>query len=152
MNRCYYIMGIGLLSVASLTSCEEDVIEKDTRYAGSLSTYTVYAGIQGYGSDEEGLSTRANVQENGKSFMWNTDDRVTIWDGAKGYAFAAEGDDLDANPSRKVTFTGEASFEDEAKVLPCQMSQRNRRAVNRRCSIPCICWLRGLWKEIPCNV
>ena len=116
MNRCYYIMGIGLLSVASLTSCEEDVIEKDTRYAGSLSTYTVYAGIQGYGSDEEGLSTRANVQENGKSFMWNTGDRVTIWDGAKGYAFAAEGDDLDANPSRKVTFTGEASFEDEAKV------------------------------------
>lgn len=120
MNKYYSLIGIGLLSAATLTSCQEDVIleEANNNLRKELRTYTTSADIQGYESAEKDKeqSTRANVQDNGKSFFWNTGDKVTVWDGNNGYAFTADGDNLNENPTRKVTFTGEAALTDGAKV------------------------------------
>lgn len=119
MNKYYSLLGIGLLSVASLTSCQEDERMGENNpesIKGVLRTYTVTAGIQGDENDKGRASSRANVQEDGRSFMWNTGDKVTLWDGESGYVFTAEGDNLDEKPVRKTLFSGKAAFVNGAKV------------------------------------
>lgn len=118
MNKIYYLLGIGLLSAATLSSCGEEAILEETNKVvqqGKGQTYTTIASIQKYESAEENSSTRANVQEDGRSFMWNTDDKVTIWNGTNGYDFTSVGYD-DAEPSWNIEFTGSGELTDGATV------------------------------------
>lgn len=118
MNKIYSLLGIGLLSAATLSSCGEDVVVEETNQVlqqGKEQAYTTMASIQKYEATEETPSTRANVQENGRSFMWNTDDKVTIWNGTNGYDFTTVGYD-DNEPSWNVEFSGNASLTDGATV------------------------------------
>lgn len=117
--KYYSLLGIGLLGAASLSSCQTDDLVQDVSKVGvkeDLSIYTAVADIEEYESDNQNASSRANVQENGKSFMWNAGDKVTVWDGVKGYTFVTTDESLNEQPSRKASFTGEASFNDQTKV------------------------------------
>ncbi|WP_417009821.1 hypothetical protein [Bacteroides congonensis] len=118
MNKIYSLLGIGLLSAATLSSCGEDAVIEETNQVlqqGKEQAYTTTASIQKYEATEESSSTRANVQENGRSFMWNTDDKVTIWDGTNGYDFTTVEYD-DNEPSWNVEFAGNGSLTDGATV------------------------------------
>lgn len=117
MNKIYSLLGIGLLTAAALSSCSEDVIMDEGRQVpqGELGAYTTVASIQGYKTTEKEPSTRANVQEDGRSFMWNTDDAVTIWNGTNGYNFTSVSYD-DSEPSKNVEFTGNGTFTEGATV------------------------------------
>lgn len=117
MNKIYSLLGIGLLSAATLNSCKEDVFidEGEKVQQGKLQTYTAIASIGGYEATEQGPSTRANVQEDGKSFMWNTDDAVTVWNGTAGYDFTAI-EYNESEPSKNVVFTGDGSLQDGSTV------------------------------------
>lgn len=117
MNKIYSLLGIGLLSAATLSSCKEDIFieQEESGQQGQLQTYTAIASIDGYEATEKDPSTRANVQEDGKSFMWNTDDAVTIWNGTAGYDFNAVDYD-ESEPSKNVVFTGEGTLQDGATV------------------------------------
>lgn len=118
MNKIYSLLGIGLLSAATLSSCGEDAVVEETNQVlqqGKEQAYTTIASIQKYEATEESSSTRANVQENGRSFMWNTDDKVTVWNGTNGYDFTTVGYD-DNDPSWNVEFSGNGSLTDGATV------------------------------------
>lgn len=117
MNKIYSLLGIGLLSAATLSSCKEDIFieHEESGQQGQLQTYTAIASIDGYEATEKDPSTRANVQEDGKSFMWNTDDAVTIWNGTAGFDFKAVDYD-ESEPSKNVVFTGNGSLQDGATV------------------------------------
>ena len=89
MNKIYSLLGIGLLSAATLSSCKEDVFIEggDELQRGESQTYVAVASIRGYENTDKESSTRANVQDDGSSFMWNADDKVTLWNGTNGYDF-----------------------------------------------------------------
>lgn len=114
MKNIYTILGLGLLSAATLNSCQQEDIYKDggdrSKVEGMLSTM---ASIKDYVSDNEG--SRANVQEDGKTFYWNTGDKVTIWDGSKAVELAATNYE-DTEPSSNVEFTGTGELTDGATV------------------------------------
>lgn len=131
MNKLYSLLGIGLLSAATLNSCKEDAfLEGDNReQQGELQTYTAAASIEGYKSTEKEPSTRANVQEDGSSFMWNKDDEVTIWNGTAGYDFMAINYD-ESEPSGHVEFTGEGSLTDGTTVWGIYPKKESPAAAN----------------------
>lgn len=114
MKNIYTILGLGLLSAAALNSCQQEDIYKEggdrSKVEGMLSTM---ASIKDYVSDNEG--SRANVQEDGKTFYWNTGDKVTIWDGSKAVELAATNYE-DTEPSSNVEFTGTGELTDGATV------------------------------------
>lgn len=114
MKNIYTILGLGLLSAAALNSCQQEDIYKEggdrSKVEGMLSTM---ASIKAYVSDNEG--SRANVQEDGKTFYWNTTDKVTIWDGSKAVELAATNYE-DTEPSSNVEFTGTGELTDGATV------------------------------------
>lgn len=114
MKNIYTIWGLGLLSAAALNSCQQEDIYKESgdrsKVEGMLSTM---ASIKDYVSDNEG--SRANVQEDGKTFYWNTTDKVTIWDGSKAVELAATNYE-DTEPSSNVEFTGTGELTDGATV------------------------------------
>lgn len=114
MKNIYTILGLGLLSAAALNSCQQEDIYKDggdrSKVEGMLSTM---ASIKAYVSDNEG--SRANVQEDGKTFYWNTGDKVTIWDGSKAVELAATNYE-DKDPSSNVEFIGTGELTDGATV------------------------------------
>lgn len=114
MNNIYTILGLGLLSTAALSSCQQEEIFKGENNGklpeGTLSTI---ATISDY-APENGNS-RANVQDDGKTFYWNTDDKVTIWDGTKAIEFSATNYN-ESNPSNNVEFTATGEFADGATV------------------------------------
>lgn len=114
MNNIYTILGLGLLSAAALSSCQQEEIFKGENNGklpeGTLSTI---ATISDY-APENGNS-RANVQDDGKTFYWNTDDKVTIWDGTKAIEFSATNYN-ESNPSNNVEFTATGEFADGATV------------------------------------
>lgn len=114
MKNIYTILGLGLLSAAALNSCQQEDIYKEgsdrSKVEGMLSTM---ASIKDYVSDNEG--SRANVQEDGKTFYWNTTDKVTIWDGSKAVELAATNYE-DTEPSSNVEFTGTGELTDGATV------------------------------------
>ena len=116
MNKLYSLLGIGLLSAATLSSCKEDAfIDGKDNVFEELQTYTAIGSILGYkASDKEALS-RANVQDDGYSFMWNTNDKVTIWNGTSGYEFATKNYD-ESEPSNNVEFTGNGDLTDGSTV------------------------------------
>ena len=97
MNKIYSLLGIGLLSAATLSSCKEDVFIEggDELQRGESQTYVAVASIRGYENTDKESSTRANVQDDGSSFMWNADDKVTLWN---------------------VEFAGNGNFEEGATV------------------------------------
>lgn len=114
MKNIYTILGLGLLSAAALNSCQQEDIYKEggdrSKVEGMLSTM---ASIKDYVSDNEG--SRANVQEDGKTFYWNTGDKVTIWDGSRAVELAATNYE-DTYPSSNVEFTGTGELTDGATV------------------------------------
>ena len=111
----YTILGAGLLSTATLTSCQEEVIGGENHASADLHTYTTTALISGYVNDEPG--SRANVESDGKTFMWNTNDKLTLWDKKTAPAeFSISPDYQEAPPSAMVSFTGQADFEEGTTV------------------------------------
>lgn len=114
MNNIYTILGLGLLSAAALSSCQQEEIFKGENNGklpeGTLSTI---ATISDY-APENGNS-RANVQDDGKTFYWNTNDKVTIWDGEKAIEFSATNYD-ESSPSNNVEFTATGELTDGATV------------------------------------
>lgn len=122
MNNIYTILGLGLLSAAALSSCQQEEIFKGENNGklpeGTLSTI---ATISDY-TPENGNS-RANVQDDGKTFYWNTDDKVTIWDGTKAIEFSATNYN-ESNPSNNVEFTATGEFADGATVWGIYPSKR----------------------------
>lgn len=117
MNKIYSLLGIGLLSAATLSSCKEDVFIEggDELQRGESQTYVAVASIRGYENTDRESSTRANVQDDGSSFMWNADDKVTLWNGTNGYDFTTINYD-ESEPSGNVEFTGNGNFEEGATV------------------------------------
>ncbi len=128
MKNIYTILGLGLLSAAALNSCQQEDIYKDggdrSKVEGMLSTM---ASIKAYVSDNEG--SRANVQEDGKTFYWNTTDKVTIWDGSKAVELAATNYE-DTEPSSNVEFTGTGELTDGATVWGIYPSKEEVTAEN----------------------
>lgn len=120
MKRYNLLIGLGLLSAASLSSCKEEVFDKNnnTFYGEELKLYTAEAGLETFETNDAGKSSRANVESDGKSFLWNTGDAVSIWDGATGnFKFTASEDYNDeVNPQNKIAFAGNAALTDGAKV------------------------------------
>lgn len=114
MNNIYTILGLGLLSAAALSSCQQDEIFKGENNSklpeGTLSTI---ATISNY--ESENNNSRANVQDDGKTFYWNTNDKVTIWDGEKAIEFTATNYD-ESTPSNNVEFTAKGELADGATV------------------------------------
>lgn len=117
MNKIYSLLGIGLLGAATLSSCKEDIFTEEQGRAqqGKLQTYTAVASINSYKNTEKVPSSRANVQDDGSSFMWNKDDKVTIWNGTNGYEFSSVNYD-ESEPSGNVEFTGDGALADGATV------------------------------------
>ncbi len=117
MNKIYSLLGIGLLGAATLSSCKEDIFteEQGRTQQGKLQTYTAVASIDSYKNTEKAPSSRANVQDDGSSFMWNKDDKVTIWNGTNGYEFSSVNYD-ESEPSGNVEFTGDGALADGATV------------------------------------
>ncbi|WP_307996454.1 hypothetical protein [uncultured Bacteroides sp.] len=117
MNKIYSLLGIGLLGAATLSSCKEDIFteEQGRTQQGKLQTYTAVASIDSYKNTEKAPSSRANVQDDGSSFMWNKDDKVTIWNGTNGYEFSSVNYD-ENEPSGNVEFTGDGALADGATV------------------------------------
>ena len=117
MNKIYSLLGIGLLSAATLSSCKEDVFIEggDELQRGESQTYVAVASIRGYENTDKESSTRANVQDDGSSFMWNADDKVTLWNGTNGYDFTTINYD-ESEPSGNVEFAGNGNFEEGATV------------------------------------
>ena len=127
MNKIYTILGLGLLSAATLSSCQEEaVVQENGNRTLPEGTYSASAVIRSFMSSE---GSRANVQADGKSFMWNTDDKVTIWDGTNGYEFTAI-NYTDDEPSANVEFQGEAALTDGAKVWGIYPAVTNSTAEN----------------------
>lgn len=120
MKRYNLLIGLGLLSAASLSSCKEEVFDKNnnTFYGEELKLYTAEAGLETFETNDAGKSSRANVESDGKSFLWNTGDAVSIWDGATGnFKFTASEDyNAEVNPQNKIAFAGNAALTDGAKV------------------------------------
>lgn len=117
MNKIYSLLGIGLLGAATLSSCKEDIFTEEQGRAqqGKLQTYTAVASIDSYKNTEKAPSSRANVQDDGSSFMWNKEDKVTIWNGTNGYEFSSVNYD-ESEPSGNVEFTGDGALADGATV------------------------------------
>ena len=117
MNKIYSLLGIGLLSAATLSSCKEDVFIEggDELQRGESQTYVAVASIRGYENTDKESSTRANVQDDGSSFMWNADDKVTLWNGTNGYDFTTINYD-ESEPSGNVEFAGNGNFEEGATL------------------------------------
>lgn len=114
MRNKYSYIGIGLLCVASLTSCNNEEIISEKINAG-LTEYTVTAEAN-FDKEAAGQETRANVKEDGKSFIWNTGDKLTLWNGTQGYTFQAVDSYDESVYYSKVEFKGEASFEEGQEV------------------------------------
>lgn len=113
INKNIYI-GFGLLSVATLTSCNNEELIDNGNSNSNLSTYTLSASAY---TPEGNSNSRANVKEDGKTFFWNTGDELTIWNGQQGFTFKAVDSYNDSEmPLNKVEFTGEASLEDGKDV------------------------------------
>ena len=114
MNKIYSLLGIGLLSAATLSSCKEDVFIEggDELQRGESQTYVAVASIRGYENTDKESSTRANVQDDGSSFMWNADDKVTLWKGTNGYDFTTINYD-ESEPSGNVEFAGNGTLKRE---------------------------------------
>lgn len=113
INKNIYI-GFGLLSVAALTSCNNEEFIDNGSSNRDLSTYTLSASAY---TPESNSNSRANVKEDGKTFFWNTGDELTIWNGQEGFTFKAVDSYNDSQmPLNKVEFTGEASLEDGKDV------------------------------------
>ena len=114
MNKIYSLLGIGLLSAATLSSCKEDVFIEggDELQRGESQTYVAVASIRGYENTDKESSTRANVQDDGSSFMWNADDKVTLWNGTNGYDFTTINYD-ESEPSGNVEFAGNVTVKRE---------------------------------------
>ncbi len=114
MNKIYSLLGIGLLSAATLSSCKEDVFIEggDELQRGESQTYVAVASIRGYENTDKESSTRANVQDDGSSFMWNADDKVTLWNGTNGYDFTTINYD-ESEPSGNVEFAGMVTLKRE---------------------------------------
>lgn len=123
MNKYYSLLGVGLLSAATLISCQEDNLidnGENKTPQGQAHAYTALAAIRSFETSVTGkeASTRANVQEDGKSFVWNNDDRITIWDATTGTTFSISEDyDETKFPSAAVPFhSDEANLTDGASV------------------------------------
>lgn len=94
------------------------------------------------------------MQDDGSSFMWNKDDKVTIWNGTNGYEFSSVNYD-ESEPSGNVEFTGDGALADGATVwgiYPKKDSPTTENVftftladnvtqsgVNRNCRTQCIC-------------
>ena len=66
MNKIYSLLGIGLLSAATLSSCGEDAVVEETNQVlqqGKEQAYTTIASIQKYEATEESSSTRATISQ-----------------------------------------------------------------------------------------
>ena len=59
MNKIYSLLGIGLLSAATLSSCKEDVFIEggDELQRGESQTYVAVASIRGYENTDKESST-----------------------------------------------------------------------------------------------
>lgn len=113
INKNIFI-GFWLLSVAALTSCNNEEFIDNGNSNRDLSTYTLSASAY---TPEGSSNSRANVKEDGKTFFWNTGDELTIWNGQEGFTFKAIDTYSDNEmPLNKVEFTGEASLEDGKDV------------------------------------
>lgn len=117
MNKIYSLLGSGLLIAATLTSCKEDslVDGQEVVHQESLQSYIAEALIHSYSDTDKQSSSRANVAGDGHSFMWNSKDQVTIWNGTAGYGFHAVDYD-ETEPSGNVVFTGDADLTDGETV------------------------------------
>lgn len=123
MRNKYSYIGAGLLCVAALTSCSNEEIISEKINAG-LTEYTVTADAN-FDKEAAGQGTRANVKEDGKSFIWNKGDKLTLWNGTQGYTFRAVDSYDESVYYSKVEFKGEASFEEGQEIwgiYPCKES------------------------------
>ena len=123
MRNKYSYIGAGLLCVAALTSCSNEEIISEKINAG-LTEYTVTAEAN-FDKEAAGQGTRANVKEDGKSFIWNKGDKLTLWNGTQGYTFQAVESYDESVYYSKVEFKGEASFEEGQEIwgiYPCKES------------------------------
>lgn len=123
MRNKYSYIGAGLLCVAALTSCSNEEIISEKINAG-LTEYTVTADAS-FDKEAAGQGTRANVKEDGKSFIWNKGDKLTLWNGTQGYTFRAVDSYDESVYYSKVEFKGEASFEEGQEIwgiYPCKES------------------------------
>lgn len=123
MRNKYSYIGAGLLCVAALTSCSNEEIISEKINAG-LTEYTVTADAN-FDKEAAGQGTRANVKEDGKSFIWNKGDKLTLWNGTQGYTFQAVDSYDESIYYSKVEFKGEASFEEGQEIwgiYPCKES------------------------------
>lgn len=86
MNKYYSILGIGLLSSMALTSCNKDVIDSpsdNNNPYNEIHDFTVNATI----GNVDTKSSRANIGEDGKSFLWNKGDKISVWNGTEAHTF-----------------------------------------------------------------
>lgn len=114
MFNKYTYLGIWLLSVASLSSCNnEELIDYNSVSDNLLHTYTLSANVE---STENSQQSRANIKGDGKSFFWNTGDELTLWNGKEGYTFKAVDSYNESSCLRKVEFTGKANLEEGQTV------------------------------------
>lgn len=106
MNKYYTLLGVGLLSAATLISCQEEVLlNAEVSLPEEDHTFKAMASIESFRTDAREASSRANVEDDGKSFLWNTRDRITLWDGTAGHAFTiSEHYDDTKFPSARVPF------------------------------------------------
>ena len=120
MNKIYSLLGIGLLSAATLSSCKEDVFIEggDELQRGESQTYVAVASIRGYENTDKESSTRANVQDDGSSFMWNADDKVTLWNGTNGYDFTTIDYSNENEPGENVEYLLEWDVNDAFYDFP----------------------------------
>ena len=118
MNKYYSLLGFGLLTAATLISCQEDIIESgENASQQEAHAYTAWARIQDYRTEGKETDTRANVQDDGKTFIWNKADEITVWNGETGNVFTISKDYDESFPSAEIPFySDDADLEDGTSV------------------------------------
>ena len=149
MNKIYSLLGIGLLSAATLSSCKEDVFIEggDELQRGESQTYVAVASIRGYENTDKESSTRANVQDDGSSFMWNADDKVTLWNGTNGYDFTTINYDESEPSGKRELLFGESirkkMFRLQGMFSLLRWEMLRKVPKKQSCRIRCTCLLKA---------
>lgn len=99
MKRIYNIMGVSILSIAVLSSCQKDEFIGKT--IGETTKYTMTAEINNSDS-------RATVNEN-MEFLWHAHDALSVYDNTNNFKFSTI-NYFDEKQSNKAEFVGDAAF------------------------------------------
>lgn len=132
MNKQLYVLiGLGLLSTAILTSCQKEQLlqgAEETISLPEVDIYTATAEISPYTQPGQ-IDSRATVKDDGKTFYWEQNDQISIWDGKNAYLFKTKNYD-GTGMFNFVEFTGEADLEDGANVSAVYPKRDNATADN----------------------